>query len=130
MEAIPSPLSSREEITGVSCPQCFGVLGVRTEGSKETLHFRCRIGHTFSASEVVVGKERLIEEHLWSAVTWLDELTTLLRQLVALGKAADAEAFEARARAAQEEGQRLRQVIQDFAPIRLPTPVEDQGGGK
>ena len=58
MHAIPSrPVAGKgEEITGVSCPDCPGVLGVSTEN--DHLRFRCRIGHVYSLQDLVEAKDR------------------------------------------------------------------------
>src|SRR5262249_51464189 len=107
MRALPSssPEIPDELITGLSCPECFGVLPVRTEGNCGVLHFRCRIGHAYAVGEVIGGKERAIETHMWAAVTALDELATLLRELVGTRRAgAHAAVYQERAERA------LRQV--------------------
>jgi len=123
MRALPTPASETEyRVTGLSCPDCFGVLSVRIEGD---LHFRCRIGHAYSTHEVIKGKERLIEEYLWSAVTALDELATLLREV---DGAASATAYAERAQAIDQEVARLRAVIADNAPTVLGDGESDEGG--
>ncbi len=119
MRALASPISPRLEVTGLSCPECFGVLAVQRAGSHGVLRFCCRIGHAYSATEVVVGKEKYLEEHLWAAVTALDELATLLRELVAVGNADDPPAFERRARTAERQQERLREVLQQTDPIAI-----------
>src|SRR4051812_37594760 len=91
MRAFPPspPPVPRETLSGMSCPECFGVLNVSTEGPHANLRFRCRSGHLYSADDVVMGKERMIEEYLWGAVTTLNELATFLRDLVGTGRAAE-----------------------------------------
>src|SRR5262249_39786977 len=109
-------------VTGLSCPDCFGVLSVRIEGD---LHFRCRIGHAYSTHEVIKGKERLIEEYLWSAVTALDELANLLREV---DGGPVATAYAERARAIEDQVACLRKVITDNAPTVLGDAESDEGG--
>ena len=121
MRALPSSLTeSRDDlITGLSCPECMGVLGVNLEG-REALLFRCRIGHTYSMEEVVIGKEETIGKHLWAAVTALTELATFLRELVVMGRATDPAAYEQRARTAAEQERRIRAIIEECPPVMLP----------
>ena len=120
MHAFPTPLSESEDRpTGLSCPDCFGVLSVRIQGD---LQFRCRIGHTYSLDEVIKGKEHLIEQYLWSAVTALEELVSLLREV---GGGARAHAFAERARTIDDLLAHVRAVIADNAPTVLGA---DEGG--
>jgi two-component system chemotaxis response regulator CheB len=131
MRALPAALPTlpAEEISGLSCPECFGVLNVGVEGLHHRLHFRCRIGHSYSADTVLIGKERVIEENLWGAVTALAELSTFLRELVETGRAGEhADVFTDRAARADEEGRRLRQIIEAHDPVGVQSgQTADQG---
>ena len=122
MRALPPspPMAPNEEITGLSCPECYGVLNVGVEGPNATLRFRCRIGHQYSTDDVLMGKEELVEEHLWAAVTALSELTVFLRELVESGRAPhDGNAFEARAHRADQEQRRIRELIEEKESVAL-----------
>ena len=122
MDAIPSrPLGERAQITGVACPDCPGVLEVSAEHGH--LRFRCRIGHVYSLAELIEGKERRIEDRLLAPVTALDELATLLREIVATGRANGApEAFEARAERALRHARMIRSIIEENEPTPLENP--------
>jgi hypothetical protein len=129
MQTLPSsvPDPPAEEIGGLTCPDCYGALGVSAEGPRRILRFRCRIGHLYSAEEVVVsaeevvvGKEEVIEEHLWAAVTALQELRALLRELVARKVAADVASYKNREQRTVEQEGGLRRVIE----LNTPTPVD------
>jgi len=120
MEAIPSrPVAGRgEEVTGVSCPDCPGVLGVSTEN--DHLRFRCRIGHVYSLQDLIEAKERRLEDLLLAPTTALDELATLLREVVAMGRGiGPPEQFEARAERALRHAAAIRGVIEENEPTRL-----------
>src|SRR5437867_3895235 len=67
-----------ERATRISCPDCAGVLGVRVDGDRGHSMFVCRVGHTFSMRDLLVGKEQQIEARLWSAVVALEELVEIL----------------------------------------------------
>ena|SRR5438876_168726 len=67
-----------ERATRISCPDCAGVLGVRVDGDRGHSMFVCRVGHTFSMRDLLVGKEEQIEARLWSAVVALEELVEIL----------------------------------------------------
>jgi hypothetical protein len=63
MRALPHDFRNiqGDQITGLSCPSCPGVLMVRVATTGESfLHFQCRIGHTFSTEEVLAAKGRQI----------------------------------------------------------------------
>jgi hypothetical protein len=69
METLPEELGSMGAAgaTGLSCPDCSGVLEVR-QLTPGVLQFRCRIGHTYGSTELLQGKEEAVERGLWSAV--------------------------------------------------------------
>lgn len=64
MDALPRDLNDagQLQLTGVSCPECCGMLAVRQEGRDRALVFKCRIGHTFALGEVLAAKEERLEE--------------------------------------------------------------------
>ncbi len=61
----------------------------------QLVRFRCRVGRTFSADNVLAGQTENVEEALWFALRTLEERVQLSQQLAArarrhgLGKAAD-----------------------------------------
>jgi hypothetical protein len=57
------------------------VLEVSHRGDQGFLVFRCRIGHTYSADELIRGKEERLEYFLWASITARDELSALLEDL-------------------------------------------------
>ncbi len=123
MHTFPIPASESEDRpTGLSCPDCFGVLSARIQGD---LQFRCRIGHAYSLDEVIKRKEHLIEQYLWSAVTALDELAGLLREVHG---GARQRAFAERARTIDDLIARLRTVIGDNAPTVVDERGPDEAG--
>jgi two-component system, chemotaxis family, protein-glutamate methylesterase/glutaminase len=125
MKALPShvPASPDEDVTGLSCPECFGVLGVTAEGSQGTLRFRCRVGHAYTADEVLAGKERNLEEHLWAAMTRVEEIAACLHELVATGRAGD-RAVDYAARA--QDCDRQRQLLMEAIATRAVAGVDPE----
>jgi hypothetical protein len=123
--AIPPRLvDETPQVTGISCPDCGGVLEVQMEGRDATLVFACRIGHTLDVAELLIAKEERLEEHLWAADTILEELVALLGDLaehgVAHGQPAGSiRAFRERAGRAKANALALRVVIQDNRPVDL-----------
>jgi hypothetical protein len=137
MYALPPRLDSGlAHVTGISCPQCGGVLAVRVEGRDATLGFECRIGHTLDVPELLAAKEERLEDLLWSANTLLHELVALLQDLAAHGtehgESPDSiRAYRERAARARGNAGALRGVISACRPIDLAPaePGTDAGDG-
>ena len=52
------------QATGLSCPDCDGVLQVSVaDPDSGYLAFTCRIGHAYSLAEVLAAKETAIEQN-------------------------------------------------------------------
>jgi two-component system, chemotaxis family, protein-glutamate methylesterase/glutaminase len=130
MRALPENFRSvrGDQITGLSCPSCPGVLTVQVDDAGDSfVHFRCRIGHTFSTQELLVAKEKGFEDHLWNATTALDELASLIADLQSSPAAemAPANNFGARRERALEQIKLIRQIIEENQPIELKCdPIE------
>jgi two-component system chemotaxis response regulator CheB len=133
MRALPPDVESATELqsTGLSCPDCLGVLRVVAEGNRRALFFRCRTGHTYAAHEVIAAKELRLEEHLWSALTIVDELQTFLRELEPLKDHRDcAPAYERRAAQADVQAAALRALLQRLQRTGLDMHGEDDDDGE
>ena len=128
MRSVPPspPAAPKEAVTGMSCPECMGVLRVSTEGRERRLRFRCRVGHLYSLEDVIVGKERRIEEHLWAATTALNELATLLTEVGASRPKGVARAFRERTKLAGRQQATLRRVLDE----NQPTAFEQSGSAR
>ena len=125
MQAIPRrpAVGQGEETTGISCPDCPGVIAVSTQNHH--LRFRCRVGHVYSLQEMIAAKERRLDELLLAPVTALDELVALLRDVVAMGNASGPPGlYEARAAAAARLSHRIRELIEENEPIRLDVETQ------
>jgi two-component system chemotaxis response regulator CheB len=121
MRAVPAdpPAAPNEVVSGLSCPECLGVLNVSADGPRATLRFRCRVGHLYSTEEVVIGKERRLEEHVWMAVTLLEELVTFLHELGDGGSDPVARTCVERAARATGQARTLRQFLADNVPTAV-----------
>ncbi len=62
--------------SGYTCPDCNGSLASISEG-----HFRCRVGHAWTADALLAARDDEIEGALWVALRSLQEKTKLARQL-------------------------------------------------
>jgi hypothetical protein len=96
------------------------VLTVAVEGARGYLHFKCRIGHTFSTNELIAAKERGIEDHLWSAVITLEELMQILRDLERHGIRPEREtSFTDRIQRGSAQASDLRRMLEETEAIDL-----------
>ncbi len=61
------------------CPDCGGTLWELQDG--ESLRFRCRVGHAFSADGLLNGQTNTLESALWNAYRALHENAALARRV-------------------------------------------------
>ena len=66
------PANGKDRFTSVACPDCSGVLTLRTHGGLVTC--ACRIGHMYSCAELLASKEAILERRLWIAFSSVEEL--------------------------------------------------------
>jgi two-component system, chemotaxis family, protein-glutamate methylesterase/glutaminase len=130
VRALPEKLTNEYEYTGVVCVECPGVVHVRAEGRGE-LRFACRVGHAFSCNDLLEGKERKIEQWLWSAFESMQELAALLRDLEQREGGAD---YATRIESLERHAKVLAQLLQSNEPIVLgvadPRDEPDAGRDK
>jgi len=131
MYALPPRIEASDgAVTGVACPDCSGVLGVRAEGRDGFLVFVCRILHTYDVAELLAVKEERLEERLWCGVVALEELAQLLADLAAQGadhgeSAGARQAYEKRAAVARGRAEALRTMINANGAIDLTQSQTD-----
>ena len=89
--------------------------------------FVCRVGHTFSIRELLVGKEEQIETRLWSAVVALEEFVEVLNDF---GQRARRQGFVGAARALDQRARRvgaqitaMRSAIADNRAVEVDDEV-------
>jgi two-component system chemotaxis response regulator CheB len=99
--------SARDGGTPVAlgCPYCGG--GMREVRTGRAVHYACHVGHSWSPQSFLAASDDGIEEALWTAISAIQEKTTVLRErAVGAEQAADLEA----ARAHRAEAERDRPV--------------------
>jgi two-component system, chemotaxis family, protein-glutamate methylesterase/glutaminase len=124
MYAIPPRVDATPEpqISGLSCPDCCGILRVESEGKRPDLVFECRVGHRYSVEELLVAKEERLHARLWTAYTALTELVALLEDLVAREVSEDGRRrYAERTDVARTQADHLRRLIEDNRPLTLPS---------
>ena len=118
------PEDGEEQFTGIVCPDCSGVLVIRTHRTLVT--FVCRIGHVYSPTELLAAKEEVLERRLWTAYSALDELAVLLDDIGRHGLAhSDSAARRHRGATARDQAARIRAIIESDRPL-IPEGIEER----
>ena len=116
------PEDGEEQFTSIVCPDCAGVLVIRTHRTLVT--FVCRIGHVYSPTELLAAKEEILEGRLWTAYSALDELAVLLDDIGRHGLAEGDSAARRRGVIARDQAARLRAIIESDRPL-IPEGIEE-----
>jgi|GEM_PF-2778730 len=102
-------------------PDCGGTLWEIHRDN--LLQFRCRIGHLYSAENLLAEKTDKVEEALWSAVRSLEENASLCRRMSTrmrkLGDLKSAESFTNKSRTIDDQADIIRR---QFLIIENPRP--------
>jgi two-component system chemotaxis response regulator CheB len=117
---------------GFGCPECGGALWELREG--EMLHFRCRVGHAWSAGTLLAAQSDALEVALWTALRALEESAALSQRVVerlrTRGSVGAATRFEAQARDAAERAALIRDVLLQGEPGDTTEPVTTEGDSR
>jgi len=93
--------------------------------NRSLVSFVCRIGHVYSAAEMLAAKEELLERRLWVGFSSLDELAKLFEELARLGVGnGDSASYRQRSAAARDQARRLRSIIDADRPAVLRGAAE------
>ena len=124
MHALPPAVfdGAERHVSGISCPECAGVLQVQREGHGN-LRFICRVGHTLSVDELLASKEDKIESDMWATARGLEELIVLLEDLEAYarlhGRTQIGGPHGERISQAHDHVRRLREILEEKRPVDL-----------
>jgi hypothetical protein len=119
---MPRPADSHPVLVG--CPDCAGVLSVRTDnGHRE---YECQIGHRYSILSAIAAKEAQLERTLWEAHSLLEHVEVLMTDLLndSIGQEDPQLLAEATRRRveAQQQYNELRDFIERGKPIAIDQP--------
>jgi two-component system chemotaxis response regulator CheB len=115
------------EPSPVVCPECGGVLWETQNGG--VLHFRCHVGHAYTAETLLASQSDALESALWRAVRALEEKAELSHRLAnrsrERGMHRASAQFESAARSAKQGSDMIRESLLK-GPTReaLATPTE------
>jgi two-component system chemotaxis response regulator CheB len=97
----------------MTCPECHGTLWEAREGP--LVHFRCRVGHAYTAESLLAHQADQLEAALWTALRSLEEHAALSRRLAVRantrGHSHSASAFTEQAMDAEHHASTIRNVL-------------------
>jgi two-component system, chemotaxis family, protein-glutamate methylesterase/glutaminase len=97
----------------MTCPECHGSLWETREGA--LVHFRCRVGHAYTAESLLAHQADQLEAALWTALRSLEEHAALSRRLAVRasgrGHSHTASAFTEQAMDAEHHATTIRNVL-------------------
>ena len=102
-----------------SCPGCGGPLW--QIGDRQTLRYRCHVGHAFTGRTLVEEQNEATEKALWIALRTLEERGRLLKTMsdryAEKGATSLAQTHQERANEASENAVLIRDLIRDIRTI-------------
>lgn len=121
------------------CPECGGVLWEMEDGA--LLRYRCRVGHAYTADNLVAEQSLHLEAALWAALRGLEEKAALARRLADRSRDSGhpllAQRYEEQERDSQRHAAVIRNLILDgdTSPAetertRQREPPPPRGGGE
>jgi two-component system chemotaxis response regulator CheB len=112
-----------------SCPECRGTLW--EVGETDLPRFRCRVGHAYSAENLVAEQSDAAEDTLWAALRALEENATLARRMArrfaaAPGGRSLAARYEHKAARHERHSRDLRRLLTETVPDEKAPQEEPQ----
>lgn len=104
--------------TGLTCPECHGVLWAGPDITSQVFH--CRVGHSYSIETLQEEQRMAVERALWAAVRSLREQAAVAEHVA--GRAEDraleaiARRYRKRERAANENADTLERILMRDVP--------------
>jgi two-component system chemotaxis response regulator CheB len=111
-----------------TCPECNGTLWEFDD--EGILRFRCRVGHVYSPESMISAQTDEVDRALWVALRTLEERAALAHRLAERGRDRGQhrvdQAFTIRAREAEKEADRIRELLRSRAMATHTVP-DDAG---
>jgi two-component system, chemotaxis family, protein-glutamate methylesterase/glutaminase len=125
--AEPAQTANPGHLTPLTCPECGGTLWHHDDYGAP--RYRCRVGHAFSADNLMLGNQAAIEAALWAAIVALDERADLARRVVKRLESSGGTSQVARYRqdiaAAEQRAEVLRGLVGEL--VHGVSSHEDEG---
>lgn len=96
-------LNKLGKVSSFTCPDCHGTLWEMEDDG--LLRFRCRVGHAFTAENMLAQHDETLESMLWAAMRALEESASLSRRMAErTGRASPHLANRYRSQVQEKEG--------------------------
>jgi two-component system chemotaxis response regulator CheB len=113
-----------------TCPDCHGTLFQLNEG--DLVRFRCRVGHAYSAGNLLAAESEAVETALWTSLRTLLETAALRREVARRmrrrGNEMTADRMERDADIAERDAETLRRLL--FVDATGDEIAPDELGGQ
>lgn len=109
----------------LTCPQCGGAIWEQDEG--EMIHFRCHVGHRFTADTFAVEQSENLESTLWAALRMFEEKVLLHRRMAQSAENSQNHYMAMRFGERAEESTRQAEVIRR---LLLGEPQQSAAAGR
>ena len=109
--------------TGLSCPDCHGVLWTSPDAGSATLH--CRVGHTFSIETLQQAQAVAVEKALWAAVRSLREQASVAAHIARRAEERQTPGLARRYRDRERQARANAETLERILARNLP---EDSAG--
>lgn len=112
-----------------SCPECSGTLW--EVGHADLPRFRCRVGHAYTAEDLVGQQDEAAEDALWAALRSLEENVTLARRMAERFRSTPATVslsgrYVQKAETLDKHARELRRLLTEKAPAEKVPQEEPQ----
>jgi two-component system chemotaxis response regulator CheB len=112
------------KLSPLACPECNGTLREMENGGP--IRYRCHVGHSFTAANLLAEKANTFETALWEALRALEERAMIARRMALharnRGSLRSMERFETQAETVEQHASTLRQLLLEEEPAKvLPT---------
>jgi two-component system chemotaxis response regulator CheB len=94
--------------SGLTCPQCGGSVW---EMQDDLLHYRCHVGHRYTADSMAAEQESVLESTLWAAMRMFEENASLHRRMAKKAASSNLPDMAARFNERARESERSTEVI-------------------
>ncbi|MGH2901206.1 MAG: chemotaxis protein CheB, partial [Solirubrobacteraceae bacterium] len=113
----PDQMTALGPQTSMTCPECHGPMW--QIGDDQMRRYRCYLGHSAPARELLAARSAEVEAALWSAIRALNDrattFETLAKDAVRTGNGHSAAVYETRGRQAREQAELARQFMLDVS---------------
>jgi two-component system chemotaxis response regulator CheB len=118
------------QLTPFTCPECHSTLLQLKAG--RFLHFRCHVGHAFSARSLLADLSKSLDDAFWNTLRTLEESIMLMQHIAEHLRAEQdpqtSDLFMRRAQETQKRAEIVRQIIMQGPPPNSEITQEDSPG--